>query len=590
MSDLDQEPGKELRLQDLWAALKRRRRAVLMALVVGVLVTSALALLLPSYYQSTGVILIEQQAVPQELVRSVISAYADERVQTINQRVMTTQNLLDIIKRHNLYPERRRRDSREELIERMRKDISFKMISADVVDPRSGLPRQATIAFSISYENRSADQAVKVANEIVTLYLNENLAERTRLAQDASTFLSAESDRLEKEVAALDAKLADFKAKHVDALPELTQTKLQFLDRSEAELRDLQARQMSLQQQRAYLEAQLAQIKPNSQLVGDDGNRILTPADRLRAAKSQLASAEAIYSPTHPDVQRLKREIAGLEAQEGALPATNDLLRQLDSAQGDLAAARQKYTPDHPDVLRLEKQVASLQAALAGERDTPALPAITDSSSPPDNPAYIQLKSQLTATLSELASLERQMREVRDRMAGYRTDIASSPGVEKEYRELMNAYETAQTKYREVRTKQMEAQVGQNLEVDRKGERFTLIEPPLPPEAPVSPNRPLMLVLGLALSIALAAGMAALLESADGTVRGRSDVLELLAAPPLAVVPRIFTQRDLRDARRRRRVALWATVGACLTGVVLTHLFYRPLDVLWYTTLRHLGM
>src|SRR5580658_3724537 len=192
MTTAESEPERELRLSELLATLKRRRRAVSVALIACVVPTMLLALLLPSYYQSSGVILIEQQEVPPELVRSMISAYADQRVQTINQRVMTTQNLLDIMRRYDLYADQRRYESREELVERMRKDIVFKMISADVVDPRSGLPRQATIAFSISFESRSPDKSAKVANELVTLYLNENLTERTRLAKEAASFLGEE--------------------------------------------------------------------------------------------------------------------------------------------------------------------------------------------------------------------------------------------------------------------------------------------------------------------------------------------------------------------------------------------------------------
>src|SRR5262245_59327349 len=509
-----------LQLRNALIALRRWRRAVLLAIAAGVLTTALLALLLPSYYRSTGIILIEQQEVPQDLVRSVINSYADERVQTINQRVMTTQNLLDIIHRHDLYPDKRKYESREELMERMRKDIAFKMISADVVDPRSGLPRQATIAFSVSYENRSPDNAVKVANDLVTLYLNENLNERNRLAQDASSFMREESARLQKHVAELEAKLSDFKSKHVQALPELTPAKLQFLDRAQQELSDAQVHEMSLQQQRAYLEAQLAQIKPNSEIVGEDGKRILTPADRLRTAKSQLASAAALYAPTHPDIERLKREIAGLEAQQGAQPATNDLLRELETAQGALAQARQKYTPEHPDVQRLEQQVTSLQAALAAQ---PAEPAVAEAAigGNPDNPAYIQLKAQLSAVLSDLAALDRQMRELRVRIAGYQRDITSSPELEKEYTQLTREYETARLKYQEVRSKQMEAQVGQNLEADRKGERFTLIEPPLPPEAPVSPNRVAIWIVGVILSLGAAVGDAALLEGIDAAISGR---------------------------------------------------------------------
>ncbi len=589
MPDTEQTSG--LKLREALAALKRRRRAVLVTLAAGLLTTLLLALLLPPYYQSTGIILIEQQEVPQDLVRSVINSYADERVQTINQRVMTTQNLLDIIRRHDLYPYERKYDSREELIERMRKDVAFKMISADVVDPRSGLPRQATIAFSVSYQNRSPDYAVKVANDLVTLYLNENLNERNQLAQDASSFMREESARLEKQVADLEAKLADFKSKHYEELPELTPSKLQFMDRAHQEMADTQVRLMSLQQQRAYLEAQLAEIKPNSEAVGDDGKRILTPADRLRVAKTELASDEALYSPLYPDIERLKREIAGLEAQQGEQPATNELLRQLETAQGELGMARQKYTPDHPDVQRLQQQVTTLQAALTAQ------PAATrpDTSAaalggPPDNPAYIQLKAQLTATLSDLTAIDSQMHELRARIARYQNELAASPALEKEYSQLTSEYETARLKYQEVRTKQMEAQVGQNLEADRKGERFTLIEPPLPPEEPVSPNRRLILALGLIMSLALSAGVAALLESTDATVRGRRDVGELLEAPPLAVVPRIITRAELHAAARQRRLALWGTAAGCLAIVVLIHFFYAPLDVLWFTALRHVGM
>jgi succinoglycan biosynthesis transport protein ExoP len=590
MRETEQTPG--LQLRDALAALWRRRRTVIATLAAGVLTTLLLALLLPSSYQSTGIILIEQQEVPQDLVRSVINSYADERVQTINQRVMTTQNLLDIIRRHDLYADKRKYDSREELIERMRKDVAFKMINADVVDPRSGLPRQATIAFSVSYQSRSPDHAVKVANDLVTLYLNENLNERNQLAQDTSSFMREESTRIEKQVAELEAKLADFKSRHVEALPELTPAKLQFLDRARQELSDAQVHAMSLQQQRAYLEAQLAEIKPNSEIVGDDGRRILTPADRLRTAKSQLASDEALYAPTHPDVERLKREIAGLEAQQGAQPATNELLRELDTAQGELAQARQKYTPEHPDVQRLDQQVTSLQTALAAQPAATAGAATSQAAlgGAPDNPAYIQLRAQLAATSSDLAALDSQMRELRGRIAGYQHDIASSPALEKEYSQLTSEYETARLKYQEVRTKQMEAQVGQNMEADRKGERFTLIEPPLPPEEPVSPNRPLILILGLILSLALGAGAAAVLESTDLTVRGRRDVIDLLEAPPLATVPRIIIRADVIAATRRRQLALWATAAGGVAAVVLTHFLYRPLDVLWFTALRHLGM
>ncbi len=191
---------QKIDLKQVLAAAMRRRKWILITAAAGLLVTLSLVLFLPAYYRSASTILIEQQELPAELVRSTVTSYADQRIQVISQRVMTTKNLLDIIRRYDLYETSRDRESREQLMQRMRDDIKLNMISADVIDPRSGMPRSATIAFSVSYTSRSPEKATKVANELTTLYLNENVTERTRLAQDASTFLKDEADRLSDHI------------------------------------------------------------------------------------------------------------------------------------------------------------------------------------------------------------------------------------------------------------------------------------------------------------------------------------------------------------------------------------------------------
>jgi polysaccharide biosynthesis transport protein len=135
----------------------------------------------------------------------------------------------------------------------------------------------------------------------------------------------------------------------------------------------------------------------------------------------------------------------------------------------------------------------------------------------------------------------------------------------------------------------MEAQLAESLEADRKGERFSLIEPPLIPEAPASPNRLAIFVLGTLLSIALAAALIGIAESLDSSIRGRRDVLDLLQAPPLALIPRIVTLEDMRAASRRLHLALAGSAGAAILVLTLTHFMYRPLDTLWFTLMRRLG-
>ncbi|MEJ1964413.1 MAG: Wzz/FepE/Etk N-terminal domain-containing protein [Gammaproteobacteria bacterium] len=584
-------PPKQFSLKDFLDALVRRR---LIAIVVGIVCISValgFALLLPPQYRSTGTILIEQQEVPVELVRSTVTAYADQRLQTINQRVMTTQNLLDLMRRYSLYPDRQKKDTREELVKRMREDVTLKMINAEVIDPRTGSPRQATIAFSVSYMSRNPEHAVKVASELTSLYLNENLTERKRLAGNTTTFLNEESERLSKQIAVTEGKLADFKLKHADAMPELQSLNRSLLDRTEQDLRASEMRAMSLEQQRVFIEAQISQVKPNSMMTTDGGERVLTSEDRLRVAKSRLSNARALYAPDHPDIGRLEREIHGLEAEVGANASppnsANELMRDLEGAKGELAQARDRYAPDHPDVQRLERRISGLEKELAevSANPQPTKPPVET----PDNPAYIQLQTQLSATVNEQKALKARMEQSRGQMAGYERQLVTSPGIEKEYRELARDYDSAATEYRELRSKQQQAQLSQNLESDRKGERFTVIEPPLPPEKPVSPNRPAIMVLGVILALGITLAIVALLEALDTSVRGRRDLLSLLSTPPLAVLPWIETIQDRILRKRRRRVAWAGATASVLLSVTLIHLFVLPLDLVWSGVLRRLG-
>jgi uncharacterized protein involved in exopolysaccharide biosynthesis len=195
-------------LAERFAAI--RRRSLPMTLVFFGVVLAALltAFLWPPTYKAGGTILIEQQELPVDIVRSTISSFADQRLQVIKQRVMTTDNLLRIIQRYNLYADLRRKKVREVVVDTMRKDIQFELISADVIDPRSGHPTKATIAFSVSYSNESPDLAAKVANELVTLFLQENLDNRKQRSADATSFLNEEADRLAKQIEAVQRQLA----------------------------------------------------------------------------------------------------------------------------------------------------------------------------------------------------------------------------------------------------------------------------------------------------------------------------------------------------------------------------------------------
>ena len=581
-----EEAGENIRIADYLAVLQRRARLLGTTAVSMLFVTLLLVLLLPSIYRSTATILIEQQEIPPDLVRSTVTTYADQRLQVISHLVMTSANLIDVIRKFNLYPSLQEREPREVLIARMRKDIKMDLISAEVVDPRLGRATQATIAFSVSYQSRSPELAQKVANELTTLYLNENLKTRTQSARETSEFLSQESEKLRLQIVDLESKLAVFKRKNMNQLPENASLSMQILDRTEREVDDVDRETRMLEERKIYLEAQLVQINPNNPLYTETGDRVLAPAGQLKSLEAREVSMNALYSPTHPDLIKARKEIDALRKELGHVDSVDEFEARLDAARAELAQANQKYTPDHPDIKRAESAVAGLEQGLERARQTIGAKS---AGAKPDNPAYLQLQSQYDAADGQINALRVKYEELLRKRNDYERRLSSTPGVESEYRAMIRDHENAQRRFQEVKAKLLEAQLAQTLESESKGERFRLIEPPLLPEQAVAPQRMTIMSLGVFLSLLAGIGATVGAEALDRSVRGSTDLRRFFNVAPLAVIPYIDNSSDLLRYAKRRLWLKRGLVGVGATVLVLlavVHFFIKPLDVVWFQLLR----
>jgi len=576
-----EEETKDLR--DYLAAFRRRKKSLLATVTILFLIAVAVAALLPSVYRSTATILIEQQEIPPDMVRSTISSYADQRIQVISQQVMTRANLMRLVETYNLYPSYRANKTNEEILERLAKDIKLDILKADVIDQRSGAKTTATIAFSLSYGGETPAVAQKIANELATLFLSENLKSRQQKTADTSSFLAEEAAKLSVHVSETEAKLATFKAKNTGRLPELMQLNMQLRDRADNETKELDRQISSLEERKFYLEGQLAQMKPNSPLISASGDRILDSDERLKTLQAQQASLSGVYSSSHPDIVKMRREIEALQKETGGGADPQEQSKQLIRLRAELATTREKYSDDHPDVVKLKKSIAALEAE-------PPATGGAKAAMKPENPAYIAFKAQLEGILSELKSSRSKRAALQSKVASYDQRLEQTPQVEREYLDLTRDHEASLMRYREIRAKQMQADIGQELEKDRKGERFSLIDPPQLPEKPSSPNRPAILLLGLILSLGGGVGSAAVLETFDDSVRGSKALTGLLKVPVLAVIPYM---ENNEERQRKRKIALIIAVSSIATlglVVLLVHFFFVPLDVLWFRALRWLQM
>jgi succinoglycan biosynthesis transport protein ExoP len=571
-----------LDLGDYLAAFRRRRGMIVLITGIVFILGVITAFVWPPTYASSATILIEEQEIPSELVQSTVTSYASERIQVISQRVMTRSNLLEIMDKYGLYQSKRARETTEEVLADMRDDIKLDMINADVMDPRTGRPTAATIAFKVGFEGNAPQLAQKVANELTTLYLNENLRTRTQKAEETTTFLAEESKRLSNEISRLETALAEFKEKNANELPELKDLNTQVLDRTERDISDIDTQIRTLDERKIYLEGQLAILDP----YGSGSDKIMSPAARLQQLRTEYISYASRYSPNHPDVVSRKREIEALEKETGIVETTSEKHARLDALRKELVIAEKTYTDEHPDVKSLKRQIASLEEELRNPS-----PAAAPKSTPanPDNPAYISLKAQAEAADSEIRSLKIKRSQLSDKLAEYEQRLQQTPQVEREYRGLVRDFENTTNRYQEIKDKQMSAEVAQSMEKERKGEKFTLIDPPILPEEPISPNRPAIIFLSLVLALGAGIGSAAAAESMDSAVRGAKGVISILNMAPLAVIPYLASQADIGRQKKRRWLMIAGVTGGVILILLLIHFLYSPLDVLWFRGLRKVG-
>lgn len=520
-------------VRDYLDIVKRRRWAIVLPVCAVFFLAFIVTLVLPRIYRSTSTILIEEQDIPPEYVKTTVTGYAEQRLQAISQRVMSSQNLSGVINRFHLYPDLKKKLTNDEIIEIMRKDIQFAAISVDVVDRgRGGSPTPMTIAFTLSYDGRSPQMVQQVANVLASLYLEENLKTRADRAREASKFLDEETKNMQDQLAQVDAKIAKFKEKHVNELPELVPINIQTLDRVEREVDMLKQQLRTAKEREGFLESQLAGIPVDA----SSQDRIL-----LKDLKAKLVQLKSKYSDKHPDVKKMKTEIVELEARVKGTPAKP-------------IGGRQRFQPDDQ----------------------------------PDNPAYVSFSAQLSSVQAEITTLQRQIDDLSRKRNDYYRRIETSPRVEGAYKALMADRNNIQAKFDEMMKKTMEARVAQGLEKEQMGERFTIIDPARLPEKPIKPNVPAILLIGLFLGVGAGVGTAAMKEFNDRSVRDPKVLTELMRLPVLVTVPVIVTAKDvLRQKIQRKRIAVIAA-AIFVICLILVHFFVVDLVVLWARLTRRL--
>lgn len=522
----------ELTLNDYLSILRRRALHISVAFAVIFAIAAIAAVVIPPVYESSGTILVESSDIPTNLVPDAVPSYVSNRLDVIQQRVMTRDNLLKIIDKYQLFKDQHPSMATTELLDRMRDAIGVEIIDSNMRGNQHGM---STIAFKVSFDYRYPDIANKVANDLVTLFLNENAKSSTERAAEATKFLSDETNTLNTQLVSIENQVAAYKAKYANSLPENQELRQTMLQRAQSDLADVERQYKTTQDNLSFLEIQLTSAKAGVG-VSSSSAGTLSPSAELQNLRTQYASMSATYTENYPDVVALKRKIQALE-----------------------------------------------KTVNASSKNGPA-PAMSET-----DLMVAQINAKIKAANSQLTSLLQQAQSLRGQIAQLERGIADSPQVAMGLASLMRDYDNAQKKYDDLKNRQMSAQMAQNLQEQNKGERFSLIDPPLMPDKPIKPNRYKILILGFFLAIAGSGGMAMMLESFDKRVRGADALALIMNQRPLVSIPFITTQEDLVQRKSVTKYAAAAAVAMLFMAAIAVHIFYMPLDILFFKIVGRLG-
>jgi len=572
-------------IKDLKGIIRRGKKAFIFSILPIFILAVVIAFILPPIYLSQSTILIEGQQIPTEYVQSTVTGYVDERLQVITQRIMSRSRLMEIIDRFNLYEEMKERYTTEEVIKKMREDIALETISADVVD-RSGRATTATIAFTLSYEGKNPYTVQKVANVLTSLYLEQNLETREQRASETTTFLEQERDELKEQIDAIQTEISNFKNTHSGELPEYMQINFQAIDRLERDLDQVDMQIRSLQERNIYLQGQIANVDPLTPIVTEDGKSFKHPKERLKSLRLELITLQSTLSEKHPDIKKLKREIEELEAEAGESDDSIAKIRRLTDLQGQLAVLKGKLGPKHPDVIKLSKEVSLLSEEVEKLQIEKATLKVAEEK--PDNPAYINLMTQIASVEMEVKAFLQHKEEIKQKIEEYQEKIERTPLLEKEYNDLMNDYANAKYKYNEVMNKLMEARIAQGMEETQRGERFTIIDPAQLPEKPHKPNRLAIILIGFVLALGAGVGIAAAQEAIDTTVKTADEINAITGMPVFSTISLIETDEERLARRKKRWLWVLAVIVVIVLALVLFNFFVMPLDILWIKIQRRI--
>jgi succinoglycan biosynthesis transport protein ExoP len=487
--------------------IARRRRVLAIGVFFAVIAAAtSFALFLPDLYRASALVLIDRP-VAESFVRPAVAGELESRLHVIKQETLSRERLTELINRFNLYPDLRRDGGIEAALDRTRDDIQVELTGPEQLSGRT-----KTVAFRLNYAGRDRDTVAEVTNAIAAFYVQQNDHMRTQEAAQTTQFLKQQLDEAKKALDTQERTVQSYNTRHVGQLPQQFELNLASLDRLNTQLRINGERQLRAIEQRGRLTDDALILESGSGGPTAESNN---SADRLDKMKQDLKQLETQFTAKHPDVQRLRDEIARIERANAAEPVAK--------------------LPGAPAV-----DPAEVYSRLGRSR-----------------------RQSIQSLDAEIAKLKEEETTLRASISGVEKRLEGMPARQQEFTMVSRDRQSAKDLYDSLLKRYEEAQIAESMETDRQGERFRILEAAVAPEGPSAPNRLYLLILGVLAAIGLAAAAALVAEQLDNTFHSLDELKAFTAVPVLVTIPVIASGR----VPQLRRAAVVATSILIVVGL-----------------------
>jgi uncharacterized protein involved in exopolysaccharide biosynthesis len=482
---------RDLTLDDYISMLRRRAKIILFPALLAPIVGFVVSYAFPSKYTSQSLILVEQQRVPEEMVKPAVTEDLTTRIATLQQQVLSQSRLEPVVTK--IYPNKSSQ-AVGEMIDTIRLNMAVEPVLTDLssIGGPANKPKKGASpvpGFYLNYTAPNPREAQQICNELTALFIDENLKSVQAAATGTTDVLSRGLEDAKKNLDDMDARLAAFKKQYVGQLPGDEENNLKILTGLNTQLEANTQTLNRAQQDKAYTESMLAQ---------------------------QLSAWKSSQATTNPQT----------------------LEKQLSDLQATLLQLQARYTDDHPDVVKTKSDIAEVKKKLTEVRKaSETADAATDKASASEPVEVRQLRMQIHQYNDLISSATRDQKRLQEEISSYQGKVSLSPAVEEQYKQVTRDYDNAQKNYQELLAKKSSADLTVKMNNQSQGERMFPLNLASLPDAPSFPNRLLFAAGGLAAGLALGCGLTLWLEYRDNAIRTAADAEAVLELPMLVAVP-----------------------------------------------------